>query len=113
MAGAGVQNAAFSVQLPSRATWTMPLGDLLVAIGLFLLYLEILKATRTTAAAVIDHALSMLVFIFCLVEFLLIERMATASFFLIMVMTFIDVISGFTVTISTARRDIGVGDRIH
>jgi hypothetical protein len=37
---------------------------------------------------------------------LVMPRMANMTFFLIVLMTVIDVIAGFTVTISTARRDI-------
>lgn len=99
-----------AVDPPSpQSTWTLSIGDLLVAIGICVLYLEILKATRTSAAAVLDHALSIIVFVICLLEFLLIPQMGTASFFLITLMTFVDVIAGFTVTISAARRDVGLG----
>ncbi len=98
--------------MPSGAVWTLTVGDLLVAIGLVLLYVEILKATRATVASVVDHALSMVVFVVCLLEFVLVPRCATGTFFLLTLVTLFDVISGFTVSISTARRDIGVGDRI-
>ncbi len=107
--GSNPDASALSVRLPSQATWSLSIGDLLVAIGICVLYLEILKATRTSAAAVLDHALSIIVFVICLLEFLLIPQMGTASFFLITLMTFVDVIAGFTVTISAARRDVGLG----
>ena len=73
-----------------------------------LLYLEIFKATRTGVASIIDHLLSIGLFIVCLVELLLLAPMATATFLILTVMTLIDVIAGFTVTISGARRDFGV-----
>lgn len=103
-----IDAAVFTITLPSNAAWTMTVGGLLVAIGLVLLYFEILKATRTSSAAVGDHVLSMIVFIICLLEFILLPRFATDTFFLIMAMTLIDVIAGFTVTISAARRDFGL-----
>lgn len=98
--------------MPSGAVWALTVGDLLVAIGLVFLYVEILKSTRATVASVVDHALSMAVFVVCLLEFVLVARCATGTFFLITLLTLFDVISGFTVSISTARRDIGVGERI-
>jgi hypothetical protein len=101
-----------SQPLPSGAVWTLTVGDLLVATGLVLLYVEILKSTRATVASVIDHALSMAVFVVCLLELVLVARCGTDTFFLITLLTLFDVISGFTVSISTARRDIGVGERI-
>lgn len=80
-----------------------------MAIAICLLYLEILKATQTSAAAIVDHALSIIVFVICLLQFLLIPQMATGSFFLITLMTFVDVIAGFTVSGSPAHRNTGVG----
>ncbi len=92
--------------LPSGSSWTFTISDLLVMIGLLALYVEILKATRTSQASVFDHVLSLAVFIACLLCFILVGRAGTTAFALIMLMALIDVIAGFTVTISTARRDI-------
>ncbi len=100
--------AVLSVALPSDAEWTLSVGGLLVAVGLVLLYVEILKATRTSSAAIGDHLLSMAVFVAALLEFLLLPGFGTDTWFLIMLMTGIDVIAGFTVTIVAARRDIGL-----
>ena len=49
-------------------------------------------------------------FIICLVEFLMFEGFATSVFFLIMLMTLMDVMAGFMVTIASARRDFNVTD---
>ena len=65
-----------------------------------------LKSTSTGASAIFNHALSMLVFIVCLVEFLLHPAFATTVFFLIMVMSLLDVLAGVIVTIVSARRDV-------
>jgi hypothetical protein len=94
--------------LISGATWQLTGGELLVAAGLVLLYIEIFKSTRSSAASIIDHVLSLVLFVVCLVEFLVWPAAGTGTFFLIMTMTLIDTIAGFTVTISTARRDFGV-----
>jgi hypothetical protein len=95
-----------TIALPSAAAWAVSLGDVLVAIGLLLLYVEILKSTRTSRAAVLDHALSLVVFVACLLCFILAPRAGTTGFALITLMSLIDVVAGFTVTISAARRDI-------
>ncbi|MBM3488372.1 MAG: hypothetical protein FJX67_17370 [Alphaproteobacteria bacterium] len=107
--GPAVTAPVFALDLPSAASWTVTAGDLLVAVALLFVYFEILKATRTSVAAVIDHALSMAVFVVCLLEFVLLPRFATTTFFLITLMAFIDVIAGFTVSLQTARRDLTVG----
>ena len=51
----------------------------------------------------------MIVFIVCLVEFLLVPAFATSVFFLITAMTLLDVLAGFIVTIITARKDFDFG----
>ena len=74
----GLRNEIFS--LPSvrgDAKWTFTWGDLIILATLLLLFVEILKATYTSTASLLDHGLSMLVFIACLVEFLLVDKAAT------------------------------------
>lgn len=90
-------------------SWTFTLGDLLMQITLLLLFVEIVKATYTSTASLLDHGLSMLVFIACLIEFLMVDSAYTSVFFFIMVATLIDVVAGYTIGIRVARRDIGFG----
>lgn len=93
----------------STVSWSFNWGDLILLVTLLLLFVEILKATYTSTASLLDHGLSMLVFIACLVEFLLVDAAFTSVFFLIMVATLIDVVAGYTIGIRVARRDIGFG----
>ena len=106
--GADFTLARFEPRLPSGATWTISLGDMLVATALFLLFFEVLKSTRTSGKSVIDHSLSLIVFIACLILFLVWPPAATSIFFVIMLVTLVDVIAGFSVTIRAARRDYTV-----
>ena len=108
-AGADFSASRFPITLPSAGVWQLTLGDILLAAGLFLLFFEILKATRTGGNSVVDHAFSMIVFVVCLILFLIWDRAATSTFFLLMLMAMIDVIAGFSVTINAARRDYSVG----
>jgi hypothetical protein len=98
--------AAFTVTMASNATWIVQWGDILVLIALILLFIELLKSTSTGTSAIFNHALSMLVFIICLVEFLLNAAFATSVFFIIMIMSLLDVLAGVVVTIVSARRDV-------
>jgi hypothetical protein len=86
--------------------WAVTGGDFLVLVSLLLLFVELLKSTSTGTAAIFNHALSMLVFIICLVEFLLHPAFATSVFFMILVMSLLDVLAGVVVTIVAARRDV-------
>ncbi len=112
MGGSGVTSLSTvvtSLQMLSGADWTMSLGDVLIVFGLVFLFVEILKASRNGRASLINHMLSLLVFIAYLVEFLLVRNAATQIFFILMTITFIDVIGGFAVAIRTAGRDVSIG----
>ncbi len=101
---------AFSIPMPSGAIWTATYGDLFLLLSLFLLLIEIIKSSGSGLSAIINHALSMLVFIICLLEFLLLPDFSNTLFFLLTMMAFLDVMGGFVITVVTARRDISVTD---
>ena len=107
-AGAGDpwSGALFSVPMLSGGLWTMTLGDLLIAVSLVILFIEILKATRTSNASVVDHLLSAFVFVAFLVEFLLVPGAAHSVFFILTVIALVDLLAGFSVSIRSARRDV-------
>ena len=98
--------------LLSEGVWTFTVSDMLLLVTLILLFVEILKATRISTVSLLDHTLSTLLFIVCLIEFLVVKSAATSTFFLIMVITLIDVVAGFSVTLRAARRDVGFGTHI-
>jgi hypothetical protein len=107
--GADFTLTRFTVPMPSGAVWNISLGDMMLAFSLFVLFFEVLKSTRTGGNSVVDHALSMMVFVACLILFLVWPLAGTSLFFLIMLTTLVDVIAGFSVTIRSARRDYSVG----
>ena len=74
--------------------------------GLVILFFELLKSTASHRAAIVNHALSMILFVVCLIEFLLLRGFATSTFFLILAMVLLDVLAGFIVTIVASRRDM-------
>ena len=99
----------FNLPMMSGGSFSMTLGDLLVLGALLLLFVEILKATRTSNASVVDHLLSIFVFVAFLVEFLLVEGAATSVFFILMTVAFVDVLAGFAVSLRSAGRDVNFG----
>ena len=84
----------------------MTLGDLFLASALVVLFIELLKSTTSRRVAIVNHALSMILFVVCLIQFLLAPAFATSTFFLLTLMVVLDVLAGFIVTIVAARRDI-------
>jgi hypothetical protein len=97
-----------SVPMQSGATWTISWGDCLIALALVFLFFEVLKATRSYSRTIIDHMLSTLVFIGALIEFLLVKEAATSVFATLLLISLVDVIGGWVVSMSAARRDISV-----
>tara|TARA_Y100001947_G_C10290133_1_gene282412 strand:- start:413 stop:871 length:459 start_codon:yes stop_codon:yes gene_type:complete len=94
----------------SGVNWSITNGEMLVFVAITLLFVEIVKSTSTGTSSILNHAVSMILFIVCLVEFLLMPNFATSTFFIIMSMTLLDVLAGVIVTIVSARRDFGVGE---
>lgn len=98
--------------IPMKAAdshWVISAGDIILLGGLICLFFEILRSTNTSNMIILNHALSMVLFIVALVEFLLLHPFATSTFFLLMVMTALDVLGGFIITTIGARKDIGAG----
>ncbi|HEX5599252.1 MAG: hypothetical protein DIU57_003460 [Pseudomonadota bacterium] len=96
--------------LHHNTVWVFTWGDLLILVVLVLLFVELLKATYTTTASLLDHGLSMIVFVVCLVEFLLVPQAASSVFFFITMAALIDVVAGYTIGIRVARRDFQIGE---
>jgi hypothetical protein len=107
---ATLSNPVLELTMISGVIWQLSGADALVLLAISLLFLEILKSTSTGTATIMNHAVSMILFIVCLVEFLLHPNFATSAFFIVMVMTLLDVLAGVVVTIVSARRDFGVGE---
>jgi hypothetical protein len=97
-----------TVRMMSGGVWTITINDLFLAFTLVLLFLEIYKATRHGTRAIMDHLLSTMVFIGALVEFLLVDRAATSTFALLLMICLIDVIAGYSVSIRAAQRDYSI-----
>jgi len=92
--GVGWTDALTRVSFPAGGEWAMSLGDILVALSILLLLVEVIKAYRTGGRYVMDHLLSALLFVAMAVEFYLVPRATTATFFLMLVASFADVVGG-------------------
>jgi hypothetical protein len=115
MPGVSWTGTLFSVHMVSGADWSMSVGDLLITLAILLLAGELMKATRIGTRTILDHSLSLVVFLGMLVEFLLVKQTATGTFFVLLVISFVDVVAGFAVTLRSAQRDLtveGVGGHL-
>jgi hypothetical protein len=102
-----LSRVVFSTGAISGDTWDMTTGELVLFFSLLLLFIEIVKSTRTDAVSLINHGLATLVFFIFLLEFVTLKGFTNSIFFLLMTMQLIDVVAGYTVTEVAAKRDFG------
>lgn len=100
--------ALVELKLMSGSTWSVGWNEVTLMIGLAMLFVELIKSTRATVLSTMEHALSMLVFIIFLVEFLVVAPAGTNTFFLLGVMSLIDVMAGYAISVAVARKDLNI-----
>ncbi len=108
MPGVSWSGTIATIHMVSGADWAISAGDILIVFAMLLLFGEVMKSTRISLRSVVDHALSLILFLVMLVEFLLVKQAATATFFLMLVISFVDVLGGFAVSLRSAQRDLTV-----
>jgi len=107
--GYGVWDRQFlALTMVSGQRWVMSIGDLMVLGGIVCLFFEVLRSTSASSRAIVNHTLSTLVFVIYLIEFIVVDRTAHSVFFILMLIALFDTISGFWITVKTARRDFDV-----
>ena len=97
-----------TVHMMSGQDWVLTWEDVLLALSILLLWIEIIKSTRLGMRSVMDHILAMALFIAMLVEFLLVQQAGTSTFFLLMMIALVDVLSGFIIGMRSGRRQVEI-----
>jgi hypothetical protein len=105
MPGVSLAEPIVKLTLMSGAEWPLTLSDMLLALGVFLLLLEIVKGARPGAKYLTDHLLSLIVFGAAAAEFLLWPRFGTSTYFLLAMLALVDFLSGIALR---ARRGMQV-----
>jgi hypothetical protein len=93
------------ITMISRDVWKISAGDAFIMLSLALLFVEILRSTRSGSASVMNHALSVLVFLVAAFMFIAVRGYGNSVFFVFTAMTFLDFMAGFIITTVTSRRD--------
>jgi hypothetical protein len=83
-----------SVTLRSGAQWQIAPGDLLIAFSILILLVELVKLTRLGVRSWVDHLLSFVLFAGMTAEFVTVQAIASPTFFLLLVISFVDFIGG-------------------
>ncbi len=106
MPGFSWTSGIFAFHLMSGGDVEITSGDVIVAASIVVLLIEMLKAARMSRRTIIDHILSMLLFAGMLAEFLMVKQVASSTFLLLLVISFVDVAGGFAISIRAAQRDV-------
>jgi hypothetical protein len=85
----------FQVTLPSKVLWYPSMNDVLLLLGVVVLYVELIKSARAPAGSIVEHMMSMFVFCAFLVEFLVHPSAGTSAFLVVTMLSLIDVVAGF------------------
>jgi hypothetical protein len=106
--GVGWTTQVATIHMMSGQDWVLTWEDLLLAFSILLLAVEIMKSTRMGMRSIVDHVLAMALFIVMLVEFLLVRQAGTSTFFLLMMISLVDVLVGFIVSIRSSQRQVEI-----
>ena len=94
MPGVTLAEPVLTLTLMSGAGWPVTLSDILLALGILLLLLEVIKGARPGAKYLTDHLLSLIVFGAAAAEFLLWPKFGTSTYFLLSMLALADFLSG-------------------
>jgi hypothetical protein len=91
------------VPLVSGAEWSVTLTDVLLALGILLLLLEVIKGARPGAKYLMDHLLSLIIFGCAAAEFVMWPRFGNSTFFLLVLLSAADFLSGTALHVRRGR----------
>src|ERR1700674_335098 len=94
MPGVTLDEPLLRLALMSGAEWEVNLSDILLALGIVVLLLEVIKGARPGAKYLTDHLLSLIVFGGAVAEFLLWPRFGNSTYFLLALLALADFLSG-------------------
>jgi len=109
--GTILEDRGIPIPLPHDVFLPYSIADFITTIAIVLLFFEIVKSTSVADISIFEHIVSTLVFSVFMAELMLVPELAgTPTFVFLTLMSFIDVIAGFTITITAARRDFNINN---
>jgi len=109
MPGFSWNSEIWHVYMISGGEWGITPSDAIIAASVVILLIDMLKSARRAGRrTIVDHVLAMILFVGMLIEFMTVKAVVSSTFFLLLVISFVDVAGGFAVSIraAVARRDI-------
>ncbi|TYO64806.1 hypothetical protein FXV83_19675 [Bradyrhizobium hipponense] len=84
----------FKVPMMSGETWPVTLADVMLALGVVLLLLEVVKGARPGSKFLMDHLLSLIVFGAAAAEFVMWPKFGNSTYFLLVLLAMADFLGG-------------------
>lgn len=103
MPSVSFSDVLFKVPMITGETWPVTLADLLLALGVLLLLLEVVKGARPGAKFLMDHLLSLILFGAAAAEFVMWPKFGNSTYFLLVLLAMADFLGGIA---QRARRRI-------
>lgn len=103
MPSVSFSDVLFNVPMITGETWPVTLADLLLALGVLLLLLEVVKGARPGAKFLMDHLLSLILFGAAAAEFVMWPKFGNSTYFLLVLLAMADFLGGIA---QRARRRI-------
>jgi hypothetical protein len=97
MPGVSLSAPIYAVPLSSGTSWSITIGDALIALGMLLLFFEVRKTMRPRGKYLTDHLLSFLVLAGAVAEFVMLPQFGNSTFFLLTVLAFVDFINAIAI----------------
>ena len=100
---------AIPVPLKSGLAWSPTAGDALIVFALLMLMFEFIKTTRQ-GKSFVEHFLALLLAGGATAEFVMVPEAANSTFFMLVVICFVDLFAGFAASLRRARRAVVVAE---
>ncbi|ABA03765.1 conserved hypothetical protein [Nitrobacter winogradskyi Nb-255] len=95
MPGVLLTEPVLTLTLMSGVSWTVTLGDTLLALGIVLLLFEIIKGVRPHGKYLTDHLLSLAVFGGAAAQFVVLPQFGSSTYFMLTLLALVDFLAGF------------------
>lgn len=94
MPSVSFSDVLFKVPMITGESWPVTLADLLLALGVVLLLLEVVKGARPGSKFLMDHLLSLIVFGAAAAEFVMWPKFGNSTYFLLVLLAMADFLGG-------------------
>ncbi|MBW7972281.1 hypothetical protein [Bradyrhizobium sp. BR 10289] len=84
----------FKVPMITGEAWPVTLADLMLALGILLLLLEVVKGARPGSKFLMDHLLSLIIFGAAAAEFVMWPKFGNSTYFLLVLLAMADFLGG-------------------